>query len=96
MPINHMVWIKMRAGTPDERIAQHLAGLRSLTTRVPGVQDLSVGANFTDRANGCTHGLSVVLADRAALQAYLVHPAHVEVATALRQDADILALDYEF
>ncbi len=95
MAVNHMVWIKIRAGTPPERVATHLAGLRSLLTRVPGVRELTVGENFTDRANGYTHGLSVMLADRAALQAYLVHPAHVEVATALRQDAEILALDYE-
>jgi Stress responsive A/B Barrel Domain len=96
MAINHMVWIKMRPGVPPERVAAHLVGLRSLATSVPGVRELTVGANFTDRANGCTHGLSVILTDRAALKVYAEHPAHVEVATALRQDADVLALDYEF
>jgi hypothetical protein len=96
MPVNHMVWIKFRADVPAQRIEQHVAALRSLKDRVPGILDLTIGRNFTDRANGCTHGLSVILADKAALAAYAPHPVHVEVAGALRQDAEILALDYEF
>lgn len=96
MPVNHMVWIRFRADVPEERIAAHLEGLRSLAAGVPVVRGLTVGRNFTDRANGCTHGLSVILDDRAALSAYAVHPRHVEVATALRRDAEILALDYEY
>ena len=32
----------------------------------------------------------------SALAAYAPHPAHVEVATALRADGEIMALDYEF
>lgn len=96
MPVNHMVWIRFRPDVPVERVEHHLAALRSLRGRVPGILDLTLGRNFTDRANGCTHGLSVILADKAALATYAPHPAHVEVASALRQDAEILALDYEF
>jgi hypothetical protein len=96
MAVNHMVWIKFRPGVSQERVAEHVAALRSLATRVPGIHELTIGANFTDRANGCTHGLSVILDDRAALAVYAQHPVHVQVAQALRQDADILALDYEF
>jgi hypothetical protein len=91
-----MVWIKFRADVPARRIEEHLDALRSLRARVPAILDLSLGANFTDRAQGCTHGLSVILPDRAALAAYLPHPAHVPVAQALRQDAEVLALDYEY
>jgi hypothetical protein len=96
MPVNHMVWIKFRADVPPERVERHLEALRSLAHRVPGILDLTLGRNFTDRANGCTHGLSVILPDRAALSAYITHPVHVEVAGAVRQDAEILALDYEY
>ncbi len=96
MPVNHMVWIRFRDDVPEERIAAHLAGLRSLATEVPVVRELTLGRNFTDRANGCTHGLSVILDDRAALATYAVHPRHVEVATALRRDAHLLALDYQY
>jgi hypothetical protein len=96
MAVNHMVWLRFRPDVPAERIAAHLEALRGLAGRVPGVRGVTVGANFTDRAQGYTHGLSVILDDRAALSAYAVHPAHVEVATGLRRDAEVLALDYEY
>jgi len=95
MSVYHLVWIKFADGVPAERIESHLQALRSLRTRVPGVLDLTLGANFTDRANGCTHGLVVTLQDRQALSNYATHPDHVAVASAVRQDAQILALDYE-
>ena len=96
MPVHHQVWIKFRADVPEERIAAHLRALQSLQGRVPGVLELNLGKNFTERANGCTHGLSVVLTDKAALAAYGPHPVHAEIAKALRQDAEVLALDYEY
>ncbi len=91
-----MVWMKFHAAVSDERIAEHLAALRSLPADVAVIRSLNCGANFTDRADGYTHGLSVVLDDRAALGVYADHPRHVEVATALRADAELMALDYEF
>ena len=96
MAVQHIVIIKFRDGVTPERIEWHLAGLRSLKDRVPGIRDLSVGANFTDRAAGHTHGVVVTLDDRAALPQYISHPAHVEVATALRAESDYLVMDYEF
>lgn len=96
MAVNHMVWIRFRPEIDDARIAAHASALRALQQRVPGVQSLNLGRNFTERANGYNFGLSVILDDKAALQAYAVHPYHVEVATALRRDAEIMALDYEF
>lgn len=96
MAVNHMVWIKFGSDVPAERIAQHLAGLQSLATSVPGIRQLTVGRNFTNRANGYTHGVSVILDDEAALSAYAVHPRHVEVATALRKDSELMALDYVY
>ena len=96
MAVKHVVWIKFKDAVTPERVSEHVRALKDLTVRVPGIVDLAVGANFTDRANGFTHGLVVTLEDRAALDRYAAHPAHVEVATALRSDADLQALDYEF
>ncbi len=95
MAVEHMVWIKFHEGVSDRRIAEHLAALAGLKGRVPGVIDVKVGANFTDRANGCTHGLLVTLEDRAALEAYGPHPEHAKVAGPLKDDAELLALDIE-
>jgi hypothetical protein len=96
MPVQHIVWIKFNDGVPGERIDRHMAALATLKDRVPGVTGLSLGENFTDRAQGYTHGLIVTLEDKAALAGYAQHPHHVEVADALRADASLLALDYEF
>ncbi len=97
MAVHHMVWIKFGPEIDAERVRGHLEGLQALKRTVPGVRELTIGANFTERALGCTHGLSVILDDRAALAAYAVHPEHVAVATRLRADAQqVLALDYEF
>jgi hypothetical protein len=96
MAVNHMVWIKFHSGLGEPQIAAHLQALRLLQDRVPGVRSLNLGRNFTDRANGFTHGLCVILDDKPALAAYGPHPYHTEVAAALRRDADLLVLDFEF
>lgn len=96
MPVNHVVLLKFNAGVPPERIDAHLRALATLRERVPGITALSVGANFSERSRGYTHALVVTLRDRDALAAYAPHPAHVEVAAPLRQDAELLVVDYEF
>jgi hypothetical protein len=96
MPVNHLVWIKFRPGVAAEQVQDHLKALHALRSEIPDILDLTLGANFTDRANGFTHGLVVTLRDKAALSAYAVHARHVEVAAALRRDGELLVLDYEF
>ncbi|MFW6060377.1 MAG: Dabb family protein [Phycisphaeraceae bacterium] len=93
--VEHMVWIRFKPGVSEARQREHLDGLRSLKGRVPGIERIAVGENFTDRAQGYTHGLLVTLTDRAALQTYADHPEHVAVAGPLREDADLLAMDIE-
>jgi len=96
MPIAHMVWIKFNADVSAERAQEHLDNLASLRGQVPGVIDLQVGPNFTDRANGYTHGLLVTLESKEALSAYGPHPAHAAVAGPLKEDASLLAMDFEY
>lgn len=95
MTVYHMVWLKFSDTVPEQRVQAHLAKLRSLSSRVPGIEALTCGKNFTERANGCTHGVLVTLRDRQALADYAVHPYHVEVASGLRQDSEVLVLDYD-
>ena len=96
MSINHLLFIKFHPNVSADRIAEDLSLLRSLNGRVPGVENLSAGQNFTDRAAGYTHGVVVTLKDREALAAYIAHPYHTEVAKQLRADAEYLVMDYEF
>lgn len=97
MAVMHMVWLKFRPEITEAQIEAHCRALHGLKSRVPGVLELTVGRNFTERAPGYTHGIAVTLADKAALAIYAVHPDHVEVAQGLRRDTEgVMALDYEF
>ena len=96
MAVAHIVWIKFGENVSQAQIEKHMAALATLKERVPGISELTLGENFTDRAEGFTHGLIVELADKAALDVYATHPDHVAVAGALREDARLLVMDYEF
>ncbi len=96
MSVEHMVWFRFRDDVDQARRDVHAAKLKALVGRVPGIERLAVGWNFTDRARGAQLGLLVTLESKAALEAYQVHPEHVEVAKGLRVDCDeISALDFE-
>jgi hypothetical protein len=95
MPVEHMVWLRFKPGVSPQRIEHHLAGLKALVGKVPVIQALKIGRNFTDRAQGYTHGLIVTVNCPNCLKAYLEHPEHVAVAGPLKQDADVLAMDIE-
>lgn len=96
MAVAHIVWIKFNDQISSARVEEHLADLASLKDSIPEISRMTLGDNFTDRAGGFTHGLVVELQDKAGLEAYAKHARHVEVATALREDADYLVMDYEF
>jgi hypothetical protein len=96
MAAQHNVWIKFNDNVDRNRVDASLAALNALEEKVPGVVQLTLGGNFTDRALGSTHGLVVTLADRYALDSYAAHPYYVEVAQSLAADASLLALDFEF
>lgn len=95
MSVYHMVWIKFHDGVSDERISEHLENLRSMPEKIDNIWDVRVGPNFTDRARGFTHGLIVTVGNREALTEYLEHPHHVAIATPLKADAELMAMDFE-
>jgi hypothetical protein len=95
--IEHIVLFKMKPETPADAVTAMQDGLKSLVGRVPGIVELTIGANFSERAKGFTHGMVVRLQDRAALDGYIPHPAHREVVEKLIRPMveDVLAVDYE-
>ena len=96
MAVEHFVAFKFKDNVSPERRAEHMAGLRGLKEKVPGILSLSCGENFSQRAQGFHIGLIVTLEDRAALKVYADHPEHVAVGKPLIADCqDVLALDYE-
>ena len=74
--IEHVVLLAVRQGENAEPM---LTALRELAKTIPGIVSISAGTNFTDRGKQFTHGLSLRLESREALDHYLTHPKHVEV-----------------
>lgn len=95
MAVQHIVWIRFKPDASPQRIREHLDNLASLRDRVPGVVELVIGENFTDRSDGYTHGMIVTFNDRASLESYLPHPEHVKAAAPMKEDADVLVMDLE-
>jgi hypothetical protein len=96
--IEHIILIRWQDGASPEAIDGALAELLKLKGKIPGILDMSCGANFSDRAKGYTHGMVARFTDRAALDAYFPHPEHQRVVQKLINPirADSLAFDYEF
>jgi hypothetical protein len=98
--IEHIVVFKVKADLTDAQKNDMLSAIRSLKDRVPGILDLQVGENFSERAQGFTHALVVRFTDRAALDGYIPHPAHQDVVqnhflSYLDPDTPRIVLDFE-
>jgi hypothetical protein len=95
--VEHIVLFKLKAEATAEQREAMLTGLKSLREAVPGIVDLSCGVNFSERSQGYEIGLVVRFQDRAALDAYLPHPAHRAAVEQWIQPirADAIVVDYE-
>lgn len=93
--LKHVVLFKFKAPEPAvlERAA---AAIRSLDGRVPSLRSIEVGLDTT-RSERC-HDLCLITAfdDRAGLEAYAVHPDHLEVLAVIRPlTASAVVVDFE-
>jgi len=79
MLIHIVVW-KYRADVELFAREEHVKLLRALESRIPEVQMLAVGFDLLSLPRSYDTGLVATFADRAALDAYTVHPEHVKVA----------------
>lgn len=95
--IEHIVLFRWSEAASQEAMGDAMAELRKLKNKIPGIADLTCGANFSSRAKGYTHELVVRFKDRAALEAYGPHPEHRRVVQQFITpiSAEILAFDYE-
>lgn len=93
----HIVLFKWNEEASPDAIAAAIRGLKALKDQIDGIVDLTVGENFSARAQGYQCGLVVRFTDRAALDAYGPHPAHQDVVLNLLTPirTDVIAVDYE-
>jgi hypothetical protein len=94
--IDHLVFLAAQEDASPEDIEDLISSLRRLKDTVPGVVDLTVGENFSERSGGYTHGLFVRFEDVEDLQEYLKHPDHLAVGEKLDALTTRIVVDYEF
>jgi Stress responsive A/B Barrel Domain len=95
--VDHLVFFAVREYASKGEVDDLLSSIGGLRDEVPSTIDLSVGENFSGRSGGYTHALFARFTDRAGLQEYMEHPAHLAVVEKL--DATTtgrIVADYEF
>jgi len=94
--LTHIVVWKYRPDVAQVTREEHVARLRSISNVVPGIERFSVGFDMLHLARSYDTGLVAVFRDRAALDAYTVHPEHVKVADFGRGLSDhVASVDFE-
>ena len=94
--IDHLVFLVAREDAPPEDIEDLISSIRGLKDTVPGVVDLTVGENFSERSGGYTHGIFVRFESREDLQGYMKHPDHLTGVEKLDALTTRIVVDYEY
>jgi hypothetical protein len=92
----HLVLFKFSETATPDQILQLMAHIKILKNKIPGIETLSFGENFSERAKGYTNAVTITFTDQSALQNFIKHPLH----QALIKDfikpilADMIVVDY--
>jgi hypothetical protein len=94
--LTHIVCWKYKPEITEDVRAHHVEALRSLPSIVPGLVDLKVGTDVLHLDRSFHTGLVASFPDRAALEAYTVHPDHQRVASIGKEIAEqVVSVDFE-
>jgi hypothetical protein len=94
--LTHIVIWKYRADIEQEVREEHVGLLRALVGSIPQLVSLSVGFDVLGLPRSYHTGLVAVFHDRAGLEAYTVHPAHIKVAELGRSISEhVASVDFE-
>jgi antibiotic biosynthesis monooxygenase (ABM) superfamily enzyme len=76
--VEHLVLFQAKPGKEAEMLAALKDFAAEIKPALPGIHELSVGENITERSRGqgWTHGLHARFQDRSVLEAYGPHPIH--------------------
>ncbi|KAI1319985.1 hypothetical protein EDD11_002316 [Mortierella claussenii] len=98
MAVAHTIFLKVKSSLTEEQAQDILRAVAALYDQLPGViESVHLGANFSARSKGFTHGFTMVFKDRAALETYDKSPQHVKaVQEIIRPNIDdLLCVDYD-
>jgi hypothetical protein len=93
--LTHIVVWKYRADVTQEQRDAHLAALRRLPALIPEIVGFNVGYDVLGLPRSYHTGLTSTFADRAALDAYTVHPEHQIVANMGKEISEnVVSVDF--
>ncbi len=78
--LTHIVIWKYRADIEQAVREEHVARLRRLPALIPGIVSFNIGFDVLGLPRSYDTGLVAVFRDRAALDAYTIHPEHIVAA----------------
>ena len=78
--LTHIVVWKYRPDVEQVVREEHINRLRRLASIIPEIESFAVGADVLSLPRSYDTGLVATFRDRAALEAYTVHPEHILVA----------------
>ena len=94
--LTHIVIWKYRADVEQEVREVHVRMLRSLLSVIKEVESLEVGFDVLKLPRSFDTGLVALFRDRAALEAYTVHPEHIKVAALGKTISEqVASVDFE-
>lgn len=94
--LTHIVVWKYRADALSEARREHVAQLSQLPLHIADMESFSVGTDVLHLERSYDTGLVAVFRDRAALEAYTVHPIHQNVAQFGRSISQhVASVDFE-
>jgi hypothetical protein len=93
--LTHIVVWKYRADVEQLVRDEHVARLRRLASVIQGIESFSVGFDMLKLPRSYDSGLVATFRDRAALEAYTVHPEHILVADMGRHISEhVVSVDF--
>lgn len=94
--LTHIVLWKYRPDVEPEVREEHVRLLQSLSSQISEVESLRVGFDQLHLPRSFDTGLVAVFRDRAALDAYTVHPEHIKVAEFGRSiSSQVASVDFD-
>ena len=93
--LTHIVVWKYRADVEQVVRDEHVARLRRLASIIREIESFSVGSDVLNLPRSYHTGLVATFRDRAALEAYTVHPEHILVADMGRHISEhVVSVDF--
>lgn len=85
--VKHIVMFDFKDENKKENLEKAKAMLEALLESIPTLKNMEIGINFSQEDRAMDLSLYAEFEDKAGLEAYAIHPAHLEVVTFIKSVA---------